>query len=191
MSLLVFPAVSFPAAWIPQRHLSVDELTNAPAPRPSQGCEDFSPGNTLSHPEWWWKMCLNLDFLLHQQQVWGFSTSKSLPVCLQSYQQLTKSIQLPSVECVSLMLHLLIFFIAIVVHHCETVKPTNVILQTPWRLVNIVVLLILCVTVSLFSVVITWDYPKFTDDSAKIYLHFNLNVAEDLQGSNCRTFFFF
>lgn len=31
-------------------------------------------------PEWWWKMCLNLDFLPHQRQVWGFSTSsKSLP----------------------------------------------------------------------------------------------------------------
>lgn len=31
-------------------------------------------------PECWWKMCLNLDFLPHQRQVWGFSTSsKSLP----------------------------------------------------------------------------------------------------------------
>lgn len=68
VSLLVFPPVSFAAGCIPQRRLSVDDLPDANAPHPSQGWESSSPGSTLSHPEWWWKMCLNLDFLLSQQQ---------------------------------------------------------------------------------------------------------------------------
>lgn len=64
---------------------------------------------------------------------------------------------------------------------CERVKPANVfVLQTPDS--------ILCVTVLLFAVIIIWNYPKFTDDDAKLFPHFNGNAAEDLWGGNDATY---